>query len=235
MMEILNSYSIESLYEIDIGGDKFGNKATNLSNTFQNIEQINILDGLCFSIPQNVIEKFINDLPIIFNKMKNIIFDKQEKLIIRSSTKKEDGACKSYAGYFESVTCDNEYNDFLNKLKLIIQDQSREEVISFFIQEYLNCEKGGVAFVLDEEKIFLEIANSANEVVNGKVEDAILIVDANRNYPKILDPLLKKFRDIFKFYQRPIDIEWGYYDKKFYIFQVRIITKEIGGFINEFI
>jgi pyruvate,water dikinase len=165
-----------------------------------------------------------------------------EKIIVRSSYDFEDGDSGSFAGIFRSETArrddpesvrgavDSILADAKKKLAKIGGDFGRFHV---FLQEFIEIESGGVAF-LEGSKFYAEISVSGSHgVVNGNSEQTYFrqgdfeirqgmeILDS-----KTLANLRKSVTEIHKIFGFDCDVEFGIAEsRQICVFQVRPITR----------
>jgi hypothetical protein len=164
-----------------------------------------------------------------------------EFYIVRSAVSVEDSFDRSQAGVFQSSepvapeevihTLKNLYEE--NKKRL---GNKKGAEVNLIVSPFIKSTCGGVSFypwLYFNEHALLEFADTPQAAVAGRINGSILIdlTDANRNVnhegilsPQIVKELqltLRKLRNIFNY---PIDVEWAYDGKNFYILQIRPIT-----------
>lgn len=216
----------------NIQDKNFGNKANFLSQIYP-IEGVNVLDGICFYFCK---DENVNDVcKYLFNLVQRK-FQGDERIIIRSSSIYEDLYEKSNAGFYSSKVTSQNYIEFFESFSEVVDSFKNETIVSLVVQPFLeNMSSGGVAF-LEGENIFVELSNTSSKVVSGIVEK-FLVFSKKDSYPKDIKmrSLLNQIRQLNVKFMMPLDIEWGEKGNVVYIFQVRPLTKTIGGTYNEFI
>ncbi len=168
-----------------------------------------------------------------------------DKIILRSSYKKEDSLKQSFAWIFTSIWWIDKINinkinknlDFiLDDAKLKI-DKIRWDIKEFdiIIQEYINTDLWGVIFV-ENDKILIEINSwaGAESVVDWDSKQSLYFYKKfrlsswenllNKKSEKNILENVKKIKFIYGF---NLDIEFWIKKNKVFIFQVRPITKNI--------
>lgn len=168
-----------------------------------------------------------------------------DKIILRSSYKKEDSKDKSLAWIFTSIWgIDKENISEINKnLDYILDDANLKinkiwwdiKEFNIIIQEYINTDLWGVIFV-ENDKILIEV-NSwawAEKVVEWNSKQSLyfykkfrLSSGDNLLNKKLEKNILKNIKNIKSIYDFNLDIEFWIKNNKIYIFQVRPITKNI--------
>lgn len=174
------------------------------------------------------------------------------QLIIRSSAVGEDGEKFSFAGIYESATCNNEKKLVTTKIMFLISRAFSERVHSYsksiglnkfpdlalFIQNYITPEYGGVAFTSTNQNgkngILLNIVDgSLEKAVTGRDISSYFIsrnghIDGNSKYSdKKIKEIADTLRKIEEDLKEPQDVEWCVSQGKIYILQSRKITKNI--------
>lgn len=218
-----------------------------LNSGFGILEQLENLKKIILESEPN--ESFIYDLKKVFKELQNQ--SNCQAIIIRSSGKQEDTKSSSHAGIYQSISNVKTFKDFLEGIKrcwcssfdpkVAVYRQSKGLPIgdinfAILVQPMLQSKYSGVICTFDPLKghsnnYYLSIDSQKNSVVegNGYLYDGIL--DPNRiceipGVPsKIIDNLLNICKRLIKhFGSSDLDIEWGYFDQKIYIFQVRSIN-----------
>jgi len=182
----------------------------------------------------------------LYNKNVNVFNDfKCDKIILRSSYKKEDSKENSFAGIFTSIWWIDKQNiseinkniDFILKDASIKLEKIGWDIKDFdiIIQEYINTDLWGVIFV-ENDKILIEI-NSwawAEKVVEWKSEQTLYFYKKfrlsswkNLLNKKLEKSILKNIEKIKSIYDFNLDIEFWIKNNIIFIFQVRPITKNI--------
>lgn len=176
-----------------------------------------------------------------------------ERVAVRSSGMKEDGADKSYAGVFESVL------DVRGDTLFQALDEVLESLASARAQAY-SGEKAELGAVLVQAMVPAEFAGvlftehpatsgaSAVELVRG-LGDALVsgradpmgfrfgrvsgrawsAKDGGNTAPIDLAPLLALGRRVEALFGRPQDVEWAYANGRFLLLQARDITRRAGS------
>lgn len=198
---------------------------------------------------------------IFLNEKKLLKYYKEQKynkVIVRSSASLEDGNKYSFAGQFESYT-NTDINSLILNIKKCwassfndnVKDYILKNKISnnyefnILVQEMIISDISGIAFSINptngKQEILINVTDSqCEELVSGKViphtyhisdklcedkfieKDKLIIIKEN----------LQKLKKIFK---KDIEIEFCFKDEKFYLFQVRPITKiyfSLNDYIN---
>ena len=216
----------------NIQDKNFGDKANFLSQIYS-IEGVNVLDGICFYF---CTDENINDAcKHLFNLVQRK-FRGDGRVIIRSSSIYEDLYEKSNAGFYSSKVTSQNYIEFFEVFLDVVNSFKNETVVSLVVQPFLEkMSSGGVVF-LEDESIFVELSNTSSNVVSGVVEN-FLVYNKTDSHAKdiMMSELLKQIRELNIKFMMPLDIEWGAEGNVVYIFQVRPLTKTIGGTYNEFV
>lgn len=181
---------------------------------------------------------------------------KYDRVIVRSSASSEDGDKCSFAGQFDSYT--NTTIDslvfnikrcwasmFEDNVEVYMRENELESDFSFdiLIQEMITSDLSGIAFSINptngKEEILVDITDSqCEELVSGKVNPRSYRMGdvsnkdmINGDKLAIVEDNLKKLKSIFK---KEVEIEFGFKEGEFYLFQVRPITKSYFS-LNDYI
>lgn len=200
--------------------------------------------------------------------MKGIFSDEEKLLeyfknnysnvIVRSSAAVEDGEKHSFSGQFSSYR-DVTYKDLIYFIKKCWCSQFNENVFYYngksinsfsfdvLIQDMIFTDLSGVAFSINpinsKKEIVVEVSSAqCDKVVDGKVIPYVFHGDEVEGNNKLSSKMLKEIHEnierLKKVLKKEIEIEFGFKDEKFYLFQVRPITKtyfSLNNYIeNEF-
>lgn len=186
-------------------------------------------------------KEFLSSSNLVLKKIKKKF--KRKQLIIRSSSFDEDGIKKTNAGKYKSFSNVN-YNQGLEKLiKELIHDfKSNND--QFIVQTYINkpdiC---GVVFSRDPT------SNSPYYIINYDQSGKTDIVTSGKKTSKTFTKTVhrseindeKKFKQFLKivnnlelfFNSSALDIEFGYKNKKWFIFQCRLLPIKSNKIDND--
>ena len=178
------------------------------------------------------------------------------ELIVRSSAVEEDGAGKSFAGIFESCMHIRSFDQLIQAVKIVWASYFSEKAAAYrnahprkaamavLIQPMLPCVKSGVLFTRNplrlEGEMVLEFLNGTNEGVTGGEEAAgryrierrsgRTIEQPERDGLRLTHPERRKLLHIGETLEQelgyPCDMEWGIWNRKIWIFQVRPMTAQ---------
>lgn len=179
------------------------------------------------------------------------------KIVFRSSMVNEDQADASFAGIFETVL-GVEAQEWEEKLTRVFDSLSSPRAQAYIkqknivtplkmavvVQKEISVTKSGVLFsrspVSPTSAIAIDAALGMGEaVVSGHadvdhylVTRSLDIIHGAANTVlsgEELDFLVTEALRLEHIYNRPVDIEWGFLDKKLYIFQIRPITRSFSA------
>ncbi|MCP4688924.1 MAG: hypothetical protein GY859_12800, partial [Desulfobacterales bacterium] len=169
-----------------------------------------------------------------------------EKVAVRSSGLKEDGAEMSYAGIFESVldvTRENFY-DALDEVKESLSSSRAEaysgaqaEAGGIVVQEMVRAEYAGVMFTEhpgSSGSMMIELVEGLGEtLVSGQATPESYQFGKYSGSPMFkgdppfdLAPLLKMGKEVERHFNGPQDIEWAFAKNRFHLLQTRDITSD---------
>lgn len=166
-----------------------------------------------------------------------------KKYIFRSSAINEDTLEESSVGKFSSIA-NLHKSELLKGIEMFITENSEKGYAgSIILQEMLPFDFCGVAITGDSRLnsrsyVTIELCvGNRNAVTEGVGELTRIVYDKERDEIKELvnrignhlpdlqlSSLVNSFLQIEKIWDRPVDIEWGIYDKRLYILQVRPIV-----------
>jgi len=166
---------------------------------------------------------------------------------VRSSMISEDNIKFSYAGIFKSILFVKSFKKCLKAIKDVWISSFSEHAIKYsllnnikikdikmgiIIQKMINPLYSGVLFTKDpltgeDRKIINFTKGTSNKLVSGEVSgETIIIEDGKIPNSKIMNE--KAIIDLLNYSkllgEKPLDIEWAFYDEKVYLLQVRAIT-----------
>jgi len=171
-----------------------------------------------------------------------------DAIAIRSSGLAEDGDTSSYAGqhltvlnlspyepdkiYDAIIACRESGNDAKTYRKA---KGEIEQGIAVIIQHQIPCSFSGVLFTANpingsySEQILEWTYGLGNKLVGGEVnpEGSFTIKNGNHSEGVWLEPfkvVVEAGQMLTRHFKKPLDIEWGWHDDKFVLFQVRPIT-----------
>lgn len=211
-------------------------------------------------------QQLIEDTPLptyLEEQLHTAIDQLEAPLIARSSATREDGD-DSYAGRLESISApDHEtigkavrevYKSAVSERALDYLDKTGNEntgAVGILIQEHLDHEHGGVIYTKspkDPEKVYIEVASSAEAVVDGEHVDSIEFEDRlggdlkyirdgeqiedpeayrlDRHQIEALNETAGQIEDLLNHEDpaTPYDIEFAIQDDDIYILQARPLT-----------
>ena len=197
-----------------------------------------------FEIPQFCFfskKEFLNNSTSVLKKIKKKFKGKQ--LIIRSSSFDEDGSKKTNAGKYKSFSNVNSNQDFEKLIKEIISEFKSSDD-QFIVQTYINkpdiC---GVVFSRDPSN------NSPYYIINYDQSGKTDIVTSGKKTSKTFTKIVqrsktnneKKFKQLLKivnilelfFNSSALDIEFGYKNKKWFVFQCRLLPIKSNKIDND--
>ena len=182
---------------------------------------------------------FFEKKQFLLNKekiVKKIIFQFNKKVIIRSSSRKEDNSNYSNAGKYLSILNIDPTNQFklVESINRISEQLSNRDQI--IVQEFLsNCKKSGVIFTKDKNTnapyyfINYDTSGKTDLVTSGVKNINIVNRVVYKNYYKKnkFSKIISKAKLLEKFFQdNRLDIEFAINNKnKFYLFQCRTLYK----------
>ena len=190
------------------------------------------------SIPQLMIIKTSAFFKNKQNTLDKIVgnFEKNSFLIVRSSSQNEDTSSSSNAGKFESVSMVKNNKKDLSQaiIKVINSYKGNEKNSIFFVQKMItNCDFSGVITTcnLSNQAPYYVInyfeGNDTAAATSGKANTKNYFqykynsIIGDKKFKKIIK-LAKELENKFK--NQFLDIEFGYKNKKVYLFQVRPIV-----------
>lgn len=151
---------------------------------------------------------------------------KNHEVILRSDAATEDEQI-SHAGLYDSFRINASSSAELNKQLVEVADKSTNQ--SFFIQAFISSEQSGVIFSrnpisLWDKNGLIEIGEESEQVTRGEKETKKLTFQESPG--TIFEDLVKTTKEIERKINFPVDIEWAYSEKKFWILQVRPIQTD---------
>ncbi|MBK7875999.1 MAG: YidC/Oxa1 family membrane protein insertase [Planctomycetes bacterium] len=176
-----------------------------------------------------------------------------ERVAVRSSGLKEDGADKSYAGVFESIldvraetlfTALDEVAESLASARAQVYSGSAAEFGAVLVQRMVPAEFAGVLFTehpATSGACAVELVRGLGDaLVSGRADPMGFrfgrvsgrpwsAKDASTAPPVELAPLLELGRRVEALFGRPQDVEWAYADGRFLLLQARDITRRAGS------
>lgn len=176
-----------------------------------------------------------------------------ERVAVRSSGLKEDGADKSYAGVFESILdvraetlfdALDEVAESLASARAQAYSGSDGELGAVLVQRMVPAEFAGVLFTehpATSGACAVELVRGLGDaLVSGRADPLGFrfgrisgrpwsAKDASAAPPIDLAPLLELGRRVEALYGRPQDVEWAYADGRFLLLQARDITRRVGA------
>ena len=231
-----------------------GGKAYNLAVMAG--EKLNIPSG--FVISEEFFQKFpMNDGKLTPEAMEELFkawdYFKFEEAIVRSSSTKEDGSQKSYAGIFESIPgmirdnfiegVEKVYNSYCQQRAKTYVSGDNEDFKpqgGVIVQEMIRPDYMGVLFTVDpqdpvnmsldfftgEEAARNMETTPPTRVVIGRLSEKTLNIHQENSAIKNLPiaDIIETGKQLEKIFKNPQDIEWAVKDNTLYIFQSRNIT-----------
>lgn len=193
----------------------------------------------CHILPVIIIKKddLLSNSDIVFERIQETI--KEDKIIIRSSSKNEDTALSSNAGKFESYLNVNKKDkkDVLEKIGKVIQSYNSDDNEEVLVQPMLNnCIVSGVVFTCDLETyspyyiVNYDIGMDTASVTSGSTNNLKTYIHYKDSpfepEEQFIKNLLITCKEIEKITQNSfLDIEFGVdQNNSIYIFQVRPIV-----------
>lgn len=218
---------------------KFSSKAKTLEDLSKKITSAKVLQQKRFYAMKYSSQKenILNCCITTFN----------DKVIVRSSSSKEDTNIASCAGTFDSVVnVKLNQNDLDDAIKRVIKSYGEEisQQDEVFIQPMLkNVSMSGVVFTADIDTlapyyiINYDESGNTSSVTSGEGDDLkTIIVFKNYKYPinNNIERLIKACKECEELFDNKfLDIEFAFVDDKLYILQVRaIIENGKYGFNN---
>lgn len=204
---------------------------TNAPSKANNLKKLYVFSNK-FIVPKFlvILKKDLNNKFKINKKIKKL-FNKNEKLIVRSSSFLEDNLEKSNAGKFLSISnLDNSPDNIINAIINVSKKlKKRDQII---IQEFIyDVDISGVVFTRDPKNnspyfiINYDKSKKTDLITSGKNNPSLNTKIIYRNYKikksefsnllKVIELIEKKFKS------ETLDIEFAIKNKKIYIFQCR--------------
>ncbi len=174
---------------------------------------------------------------------------KLDKVIVRSSANVEDGKLSAFSGQFDTFTNIDE-NNLISSIKKCwaslysrnVIEYMKEKKLDFsnlsmevLIQEMIDSDYSGIAFSLNptnnKKETIIEInKGSCENIVSGKTIPNTYINNNKIKGDTIIDKdslnkINQTIHDLKKIFNYELEIEFGFKDNIFYLFQVRPITK----------
>lgn len=180
-----------------------------------------------------------------------------KKVIVRSSASIEDGKSNSFAGQFDSILnttvdslVENIKKCFASKFMPCVDSYLKENKINddfdfdILVQEMVITDLAGIAFSVNPTNGFDEILaeiteHQCHELVSGEETPHEYHINGcckgdELVSQEILEIISNNVNNLKRIFKRDIEIEFGFKNNRFYLFQVRPITK-IFYSINEYI
>lgn len=167
-------------------------------------------------------------------------------VIVRSSASVEDGRKNSFSGQFSSYS-NVTYKDLIYFIKKCWCSQFDDNIYFYYkekknnnfsfdvlIQEMIVTDISGIAFSINpinsQKEMVIEVSNAQCEkIVSGKVIPYVFHgLDKNNNKilsNQMISEINQNLNKLKQKLKREIEIEFGFKDEIFYLFQVRPITK----------
>lgn len=220
------------------------------------IDEVLVFNKISLKDEDDVIREKIMNCIIPFEDEVLSYVDKMgvKKFIVRSSASVEDGCDYSFAGQFDSILDVDKYtlidairkcllSRFSSSVKSYMNKNNIEDSFSFdiLVQEMIVSNIAGIAFSLNPsngcDEVLIEASKcQCSEIVSGNVrpnmynssnlkEDELLTID-------MLHVAIDNVKKLKKIFNKDIEIEFCFKDNKFYLFQVRPITKVYNTLSN---
>mgnify|MGYP001196186654 CR=1 FL=1 len=180
---------------------------------------------------------FMSKIELLNNfdyKIKYILRNFSDQIIIRSSNQDEDQNNITNAGKYKSVVCKNKKNEVTKEIsKFVSKIKNKDQVL---VQDFIkNVDLSGVVFTRDLKDnspylvINFDTSRKTNLVTSGKMNPTMETMYIHRSYKyfpikfKNLINIIIKLEKLFK--NNRLDIEFCIKNKKIYLLQCRKLPK----------